>query len=401
MKILFLTDKFYPENNPQAVLLRNLLIKLSKYKDLNIYLLTTTKLHKKIDNINYEVYNLRINKIWGIIDKLPFLNKYVFVRFKYSDQLKFFRKYILINNIDIIVSFSNPYILNVLSHYLSLDLKIKNIIHYSDPVYKTIYKKGFYFFFRSFFLKILEKKILLNASHIIVNNNQMAKYIFKNHNIDLFHKTSIISHSYDKNDYQVSNKKNKLNNKDSVRFSFFGSLNKIRNPLYLIKAIIELKLKKLISHNVIFNFYGNLDLFLVKKINIFKNDLKNNKIYFFPAVSFINSIKKMLTSDILISLDANNNENIYLTSKNIFYLPTKKLVLNITQRKSPNYFLGKKAGYVFSNVLDYNDLKKKIVISIFTYKKFKANVKFIQTYSSDIVANKWHTLLKKVLLKNI
>lgn len=398
MKILFLTNKFYPENNPQAILLRNILLKLSKYKNLNIYLLTTTKSYKKIDNINYKNYDLRINKIWKILDKLPFFNKYVFAISKYRKQLILFKKYILLNNIDIIVSFSNPYILNVLSHYLSLDLKIKNIIHYSDPVYKTIYKKGFYFFFRDFFLKFLEKKILLNATHIVVNNYQMAEYIFKNHNANFFDKTSIIPHSYNKDDYQVSKKKNKPINMNRVIFSFFGSLNKIRNPLLLIKAIIELKMKKLISHNVFFYFYGNLDSFLVKKIHIIKNLLQKNKIYFLSAVNFSNSIKKMFKSDILISIDAHNNENIYLTSKNIFYLPIKKPVLNITQRKSPNYFFGKKAGYIFSNVLDYKDLKKKILRSIFACKEFKGEENFIKKYSSDIVAKKWYILLNKIYI---
>ena len=98
--------------------------------------------------------------------------------------------------------------------------------------------------FRDFFLKFLEKKILLNASHIIINNYQMAKFIFNNQNINLFYKSSIIPHSYDKNHYKIKNNNNLFNKKKNITFSFFGDLNKIRNPILMIKSIIELKLKK-------------------------------------------------------------------------------------------------------------------------------------------------------------
>ena len=80
----------------------------------------------------------------------------------------------------------------------------------------------------------------------------------------------------------------------------------------------------------------------------------------------------MFDTDILVSIDARNKESIYLASKNIFYLPIKKLVLNITQKNSPNYFFGQRAGYLFSNILDFSDIKKKIVKSISIYKNFKA-----------------------------
>jgi glycosyltransferase involved in cell wall biosynthesis len=226
----------------------------------------------------------------------------------------------------------------------------------------------------------------------------MAKFIFKNYKINFFEKTSIIAHSYDKDYYQKKKREDKSKKKIDIVLSYFGSLNKKRSPSLLIKAIAELKLKKLIPDKVKTFFYGNLDSFLTNKNNIMKKQLNKNKIYFCPLISFKKSVEEMLKSDILISIDAANNENIYLTSKNIFYLPTKKLVLNITQKKSPNYYLGKKAGYLFADVLNYNDIKKKIVKSIFDYKKFKINSYFIKNYSSDIIANKWYKLFNKIFI---
>ena len=405
MNIIFLAKDLYPKNNPQAILLRNLLSQFSKYKDINLHVFTTTKIFEKTDGIKYKFYSLSINRIWKLINKIPFFNQYLFFRFKYKNQLKIIKRYIIKNNINGVISFSNPYILNVISHYISTDLKIKNIIHYSDPIYKTIYKKSFFLLFRDFFLRILEKKILLNASHIIINNYQMAKFIFNNQNINLFHKSSIIPHSYDKNHYKIKNNHNKIKNnhnlfykKKNITFSFFGDLNKIRNPISMIKSIIEIKLKKLIPDNIIFLFYGNLDSFLIKKISKIKIDLHRNKIFFFRPISFIASIKKMFDTDILVSIDARNKESIYLASKNIFYLPIKKLVLNITQKNSPNYFFGQRAGYLFSNILDFSDIKKKIVKSISIYKNFKANSACVNDYSSEVVARKWYKIFNKVFI---
>jgi hypothetical protein len=398
VNIIFLAKDLYPKNNPQAILLRNLLSQFSKYKNINIHVFTTTKIFEKTDGIKYKFYSLSINRIWKLIDKIPFFNQYLFFRFKYKNQLKIIKKYIIKNNINGVISFSNPFILNVISHYISTDLKIKNIIHYSDPIYKTIYKKSFFLLFRDFFLKFLEKKILLNASHIIINNYQMAKFIFNNQNINLFYKSSIIPHSYDKNHYKIKNNNNLFCKKKNITFSFFGDLNKIRNPILMIKSIIELKLKKIIPDNIIFLFYGNLDSFLIQKINKIKIVLHKNRIFFFRPISFIDSIKKMFDTDILVSIDARNKESIYLTSKNIFYLPIKKLVLNITQKHSPNYFFGQRAGYLFSNVLDFSDIKKKIVKSISIYKNFKANSAYINEYSSEVVARKWYKILNKVYI---
>jgi hypothetical protein len=398
VNIIFLAKDLYPKNNPQAILLRNLLSQFSKYKDINIHVFTTTKIFEKTDRIKYKFYSLSINRVWKLIDKIPFFNQYLFFRFKYRNQLKIIKRYIIKNNINGVISFSNPYILNVISHYISIDLKIKNIIHYSDPIYKTIYKKSFFLLFRDFFLKFLEKKILQNASHIIINNYQMAKFIFNNQNINLFNKSSIIPHSYDKNHYKIKNNQNLFYKKKNITFSFFGDLNKIRNPIFMIKSIMEIKLKKLIPDNIIFLFYGNLDSFLIKKISKIKIDLHRNKIFFFKPINFIASIKKMFEADVLVSIDARNNEKIYLTSKNIFYLPIKKLVLNITQRNSPNYFFGQRAGYLFSNVLDFNDIKKKIVKSISIYKNFKVNSACLNDYSSEVVARKWYKILNKVFI---
>ena len=387
-KILFISNSFFPQNNPQAILLRNLLLELSNFKDLELHLFTANNDAYRIKKIKYSFINFKINRLWSVFDKFPFFNQFSLFNFKYFKQLKKLKKYILINNIDTIVSFSNPYILNVINYFLSKELNLNHIIHYSDPINNTIYKKYSFFTFRDLGLKKLEMKILDNSSHIVINNHKMAEFIFNFHKKNFFKKTSIIPHSYNINDYIMSSKKNK--NKEIV-ISYFGSMNKIRDPFFLINIIIDLKKKNQLI-NCIFNFYGNVDQFISKKIIENNTLLTINKIFFKKSTGYYKSISNMKKSDILIAFDAKGDENIYLTSKIVNYIPIKKLVINITQFNSPNYQLGKEAGFFFLNINNNEVIKKKLTYVIKNYQKFKSKTLLVDKFNSKAVSRSWYKL---------
>ena len=390
--ILFITNKYYPDNNPQAILLRNIIENLKLEKKIKIHLFSTTK-KIQTKNIIFNNFNLSIHFYWRIINFFPLFSKYNFVKQKYKKQIFLLKNYIKKNKIKIIISYSNPYILNIICTIVSKDLNIKNIIHYSDPFYKTIYKK-YIFFNKSLFDKKIEKSILSNASHIVVNNESMARFIFKNQQKNFFNKTTIIPHSYYAKDFKDPIKKNREKNS---KISYFGALNKIRSPLKLINIFIKLKKKKLIAKNLEMHFYSNLDKYL-KIINLNqKNSYLKNKVYFHNSLPHGDSLKKMYEFSILLSMDAEGTENIYLTTKLIHYLNIRKPVLNITQKNSPNYKLGKLANFFFLNINDKKHIELNLVQSLSKYITFKPNENIIKRYESKNVSKLWKRLILNTL----
>jgi len=390
--ILFITNAYYPNNNPQSILLRNILENLKSEKNIRIHLFSTTKkIHTK--KIIFNNFDLKINFFWRIINFIPLFSKYNFVRKKYKKQISLIKNYIKKNNIKIIISYSNPYILNIIGSIISKDLKIKNIIHYSDPFYKTIYKK-YFFYHKGLIDKNIEKTVLINANQIVVNNQSMANFIFKNQQKNFLKKTTIISHSYYAKDFRGSIKKNY---EDKIKISYFGTLNKIRNPMKLINIFIKLKIKKIIAKNVEMHFYSKLDNYL-KKINVINKDhFIKNKIYFHKSLPHINSIEEMNKASLLLSLDAEGDENIYLTTKLINYLNIKKPVLNITQINSPNYKLGKIANFFFLNINDEKHIESYLPYYIKNYLYFRPNENNIKKYESKNISILWKRLIFKTL----
>ena len=78
-KILFISNSFFPQNNPQAILLRNLLLELSNFKDLELHLFTANNDAYRIKKIKYSFINFKINRLWSVFDKFPFFNPQKFL----------------------------------------------------------------------------------------------------------------------------------------------------------------------------------------------------------------------------------------------------------------------------------------------------------------------------------
>ena len=117
-KIVFLTTGYFPDENPQSILLKNIINELSKKKNLSLTLFTNQKKPFKHNKVKYEIYNLSHSYIWNILEKIIFFSSFSFFNFKYSKLIKRICDYIETNNIQTIISFSNPYILNVIAYYV-------------------------------------------------------------------------------------------------------------------------------------------------------------------------------------------------------------------------------------------------------------------------------------------
>ena len=78
----------------------------------------------KSNKVKYEIYNLSHSYLWNILEKIIFFSSFSFVRFKYSKLINRICDYIETNKVQTIISFSNPYILNVIAYYVIQKKKI-------------------------------------------------------------------------------------------------------------------------------------------------------------------------------------------------------------------------------------------------------------------------------------
>jgi len=392
-RIVFLTSGYYPDENPQSILLKNIINELSKKKNLSLTLFTNQKKPFKNDKVKYEIYNLSHSYIWDILEKIIFFSSFSFVKFKYSKLIKRICDYIETNKIQTIISFSNPYILNVIAYYVIKKKKINFFSNYSDPIFKTGYRKYLPFTFREKSIKKIEKKILGSSDKIIFNNKLLAKFVLQNQNIKEEKKIEIIPHSYNEADFNLNFKNNPKH--DKIFVSYFGALNRIRNPLSFLDKIILLKEENKYL-NFVFEFYGMRDAYINKMIKRKKTLFEKNNIFFYNKLSYAKSISEMFKKDILFSIDSLDIENVYLTTKIIQYLPLKKMVLNISKENSPTSELANKNNFININNFDKLHISNQLDKLAKKYKKFKYNQSELDYYNSKNISNLWFKTISEI-----
>lgn len=392
-KIVFLTTGYFPDENPQSILLKNIINELSKKKNLSLTLFTNQKKPFKSNKVKYEIYNLSHSYLWNILEKIIFFSSFSFVRFKYSKLINRICDYIETNKVQTIISFSNPYILNVIAYYVIQKKKINFFSNYSDPIFKTGYRKYLPFTFREKSIKKIERKILESSDKIIFNNKFLAKFVLQNQNIKEKKNIKIIPHSYNETDFKLRFKSNLKHNKISV--SYFGALNIIRNPFSFLDQIILLKEENKYL-NFVFEFYGMRDAYIDRIIRKKEMLFKKNNIFFYNKLPYLKSIYEMSKKDILLSIDSLDIENVYLTTKIVQYLPLKKIVLNISKENSPTTELANKNNFVNINNFDKLHISNQLNELAKRYKKFKYNQSELDYYNSKNISKLWFKTINEI-----
>ena len=169
----------------------------------------------------------------------------------------------------------------MIAYYVIQKKKINFFSNYSDPIFKTGYRKYLPFTFREKSIKKIERKILESSDKIIFNNKFLAKFVLQNQNIKEKKNIKIIPHSYNETDFKLRFKSNLKKNKISV--SYFGALNIIRNPFSFLDQIILLKEENK-SLNFVFEFYGMRDAYIDRIIR--RKEMLFKKIIFFFIINF-------------------------------------------------------------------------------------------------------------------
>ena len=316
-------------------------------------------------NFLYRSKNKNLSK--GVIDSsqnlfLKFLSWcrvnlfYPDARFlQYNNLIQFLTKFIDKNNINTIISSSPPHSIHKIVLKLKKTRKFKWILDFRDPYLNwdillsmnpTFISKWIHSSFQKYFLK--------SSDYVIVTNSNLKKEFSKVINkekIELIHNGSNINPS----SYQTK----------KFIISYFGLINKFRDPKVLIDVIDELLSENNeIKEKFEFHVYGNIQPSTINYLKLKKNLIKSLKINSF--ISFKKLQNRLDSSSVLLLL-LNNNETQNTTPYKIFdYLVSERPILTLSNFKNPDveYLLKK---YKRNRTIGYDDRKeiKDFIISSF------------------------------------
>ena len=295
-------------------------------------------------------------------------------RFLQSNNLiQFLTKFIDENNINTIISSSPPHSIHKVVLKLKKTKRFKWILDFRDPYLNwdillsmnpTFISKWIHSSFQKYFLK--------SSDYVTVTNSNLKKEfskIINKEKIKLIHNGSNInSSSYKPKKFIIS---------------YFGLINKFRNPKVFIDVIDDLLTENNeIKEKFEFHIYGNIQPSTIKYLKLKKNLIESLKIKTF--ISFKKLQNRFDSSSVLLLL-LNNNQNQNTTPYKIFdYLVSERPILTLTDFKNPDveYFLKK---YKRNKSFSYNDRKgiKDFIIS--TFNSFnKGKLKNIKCDYSDL-----------------
>lgn len=340
-KLLALSYAFPPQLNPESILVAKLLAGLSKQKQC------TTIVFCADEKTSTEAIDPTLASILpkGLcIEKLPtgertILRRFLFLTFPFLQKFPDKSVWWVLKNRGSIVSLCkrhNPDILYSHSHYLGshlLALKVKQktglpwVAHFSDPWCGNPYAK--YGPLTTLVNRRWERAVIRHADSIIFVSAPLRDFVMRHYPKSWRKKCTIVPHPYDPELYPRKHKRKK----SSVTFSYIGNFYGRRIPTPFLKALSIIKAKHPeIYQQLRVQFVGYLSekwkrhpLFLEHHVQIIH----------VPHVPYLKSLEYMQVSDVLVLIDADMEQAVFLPSKLIDYLGTGKPILGITPLHSP------------------------------------------------------------------
>jgi len=228
----------------------------------------------------------------------------------------------------------------------------------------------------------LHNSVIKNADYYIFPSVDQCKYMMGRTYNKNKSKYLIIPHSFDKSMYP----ENINTQADNFVFTYIGHADNYRNPSGFIHALKLLKgLNPEILKKIKLKLVGNYPFWI--KDMVFAFFLYDN-VEFYKPVDYHNSLRYMKEADCLIHIDAFFDfipqGSIFLASKIIDYIGTRKPILGLTTNNSTAGKLLEDYGNIVALPWDYMGIASAIVRLV--NMEIKPNYFDADKYSSEKVA---------------
>ena len=253
--------------------------------------------------------------------------------------------------------------------------KKKWITSFSDPWSSNSYQSKIPIF--DSISMMIEKKVLNKSDLLIFPLEKLKDHFIANSDNSLNKKSHIVPHTIDLSLYPNESKKNKY-----FTIRFFGKIYGDRNVIPFFNA---LKVLLRTNKNIRVEFYTRKEKIFDHLSGVFS---LQKYVSFKPYLDYLEALKLMKSTDLLLIFDSNSAENsIFFQSKILDYIGSKSRILHIGNFNTLNKILTTKSnGLISDNEL--NSILAKLKEAIYKKNSFKHNSNLINKYDSKKITNK-------------
>jgi glycosyltransferase involved in cell wall biosynthesis len=299
---------------------------------------------------------------------------------------------VALNNADAVITSCPPWLMHLAGWFVKKRFKKKWITDYRDQFSGNHILRG------SFISRpievLIDRWLLQSADFVSVISSPMKDYY------DKFHSNVIcIENGYDESVFEQAHlsllKDNHKQCNDFV-VRYMGTITADRIPEVFFKAILELNQAS--TKKIIVEFYGESSL-LRRVLNDFNPNL-TPYVKFKPQLSYIDSIKAMLTADALFFIETSDNSSCssrgVLTTKLFEYLAAKKPIIAEIKQESlaAKYIELSGLGIVISTELE--DMLRGLTSLLNETILLKVNDEFIKSFSRKLKARQLELILNRL-----
>ena len=348
LKILCLSPRTPPAVRPQAILLGKMIPEWLRQGLRPVILSYDNNGPWDVAAPLYTFPPFRAGRIVSHVPPLRDFFEYLWLRRTCRRILPLLEKH----RIDVIFSFANPQISNVIGAMLKRRSGIPYVSNFSDPWLDNPLEKHNWFVKRR--IARQERYAVENSDRVVVCNHVLRDLIMKKYPAAWSAKTTIVPHCYDPSDYPAVTKPH---DGDFI-FRYIGAFYQKRNPDPLLRAIRTLKDKQaaggrkfrleLVGADLGYTNYSSGSL--QESLRRFGVE---DVVKVLPSVSYIESLGLMKTADCLIAIDADMPGSPFLPCKPIDYAGSGMPIVAITPDHSPTHWFLQNLGY---RTFDYRHL---------------------------------------------
>lgn len=258
----------------------------------------------------------------------------------YMSALSAARKLVRQISPEIIYSRSQPFTSHLIARKLARETGIRWLAYFSDPLYDNVYYYQFPINPHRRINRRIEKSIFMRADEVHFVSEETLKLAAKRYVPEVAKKFVAIPHCYDASLYpEVENTTN-----PPLTVSYIGEFQSVRNPHFFLDCIATVRDDITdLSERLKIRFVGRIRKSDLERIRALDLD---DIIELLPRVSYIESLRLMRESDVLVLIDGAFTEgNVFFPSKLADYLGSERPIIGVTPSNSASARIMRELGY--------------------------------------------------------
>lgn len=343
---------------------------------------------------HYKIPDFKINKY---LYHVPFLRN-VLEKFYLIKLMSIAGQIIKQHDLNLIFSFANPPISNILGAMLKEKYHLKFVSHFSDPWFDSPYKS----FTPREAKRVarLEHYIIKNSDKVIFITEAAKKLVMKKYPSEWQKKAEVIPHCFDPKDYPSKIAKDS----QKIIISHIGAFYQERNPHMLFAGLkAAIKLNPGLAQKIEVRLIGGASNYTGFQLDDLTKMIKDYEIAelikIIPPVSYEESLRQMKLSDLLVVIDADIKDSPFLTSKVVDYAGSLTAIIGITPAGSPTDKMLTKLGHYSFNYNQLDQLTACLIKLITKQIKTQINQEYLAEYDVKNTTKKLIGYFGEVLKK--